>query len=188
MRKTFFTVGFISVLGACGGGDGGSGGDGGFAEKENAVLDLVNQLSQFDITPAETIPVTGVANYVGLVGFSEPDYAVIGDLSIGVNFGNDAISGNASNFADSDGVNYTGSLTVNNGSIDRTADPVTEYQFNADMGGMLQGGGESFVVDTVMSGDFGGPNQDAIAGIVSGTISSNAGTSGVVGDFGGLKQ
>jgi hypothetical protein len=185
MNKTFVTIGFITVLGACGGG---GGGDGGFTEKENAATDLANQLSAFDISPADEIPVAGTANYAGLVGFFEPDYAVIGDLSLGVNFQNDAITGNASNFVDSDGVNYTGSLTVNNGNIDRMADPDTEFQFIADMGGIIQGGGESFSVDTVLEGDFVGPNQEGIAGIVSGSISSPAGITVVEGDFGGLKQ
>ncbi|MGD7428498.1 hypothetical protein [Ralstonia pseudosolanacearum] len=98
MNKTFVTVGFITVLGACGGG---GGGDVGFVERENAAANLANQLSEFDISSAAGIPVTGSANYAGLVGFSEPDYAVIGDLSLGVNFQNNAVTGNASNFTDS---------------------------------------------------------------------------------------
>ena len=184
MKNTLVALATVGAVSACSGG----GGANGFSAREDAAIALRNQLAEFDISEASAIPTTGDATYEGLIGYEQADFAVIGDLLVGFNFQSNAISGNASNFLDSDGVRYQGSLALSNGNIDRTADPDTDFQFEADLGGDLQAGGQTFTVDSTLVGDFLGPQREGIAGFVFGEIDGPDGTIFVDGEFGGLKQ
>ena len=184
MKNSIAVLAAIGSLSACGG----DGGASGFAAREDAAIALRNQLAEFDISEASAIPTTGDATYEGLIGYEQADFAVIGDLLVGFNFQSNAISGNASNFLDSDGVRYQGSLALSNGNIDRTADPDTDFQFVADLGGSLQAGGQTFTVNSFLDGNFLGPQREGIAGFVVGVIDGPDGTIFVDGEFGALKQ
>ena len=67
-----------------------------------------------------------------------------------------------------------GTLTIDAGVIDRTADPLlTEKQIEANLHGQLTDiVGETYDVLAGMSGDFVGPDADGYLATIDGTITS----------------
>lgn len=142
-------------------------------EEAESLLAFVNPLG---VTPTADLPMSGSATYDGFIAFSGVgvDESFIGDLSLDVNFANNSISGSATDFLDNSENAYTGTLVVDGGAIDRSADPQTDVQFDADIGGTLADGGASRTIDGELKGYFVGSNQSAVVGSVSGTVGGGA--------------
>lgn len=206
MKRAVLNVGFLVgavVLSGCGGASvvapvasftpsttttssgGSSGGSGSSDERTlqdalRGAEQLLAEVALLDFSQASDIPLSGSASYEGYIVADSPglDNGFIGDLAMSVDFGTSAITGTASNFLDEAETNYSGTLNVSNGSINRTANPATDFQFAADLDGVISGGGQDYTFDSDLRGSFVGTNQDAMLGEVGGTISN--GTLGTV--------
>lgn len=133
-----------------------------------------------------TLPTTGSAAYTGFIGFDTDDVTTIGELEMTADFsGAGSISGSATNFVSDNDATYAGSLSIDNGIIDRAADLENfNYTFNADIAGTLTSEGDDFVVDGLMEGDFVGGSQEYITGHVTGNVMTNEGIKVISGNFG----
>ena len=188
LEKNAVTVIALIIVAGCSGG----GGDRSFADAEREAIELAATLEDLEISSVAQLPTSGSAAYEGMIGVAVPGYAVLGDLNVNVNFASESITGNAGNFIDSDDERISGSLAIDNGSFIRNADPLTEFQFTADIGGALSDSDGNYLVDGQLLGDFLGQNQEGMSGLVVGTISSpTLGTASISEDnsgFGALRQ
>lgn len=180
MYKNIAVVGIITALSACGGGGGGGGPDTDFsgAERENQfraneINRMVSDFEQRGLSPTAALPAAGSASYAGYLGFSEANFAVVGDARIGVNFTNNSVTGSATNFIDSDNFVYDGSLRLDNGTINRTPDIANPSQITGQMNGNISGTEGSITIQSRLEANFSGANQENIIGLVSGVASSS---------------
>ena len=133
------------------------------------------------------LPVSGSASYGGVMqatvetGGNLTDLA--GTLDMVVDFPTSAVSGGVSGIYYGDGQAYSGALTLANGALDRGADTALDYIFGADLAGTLSGAGDAIAVSAYLAGDFHGASQQAVAGAITGSATSDAGTGLVYGGF-----
>lgn len=183
----------LSVLAACGSSDDGDDGAG-FDELEARSDELRNEVQDLSFTDPSSLPTTGAATYEGVVGLnleSIPDdtlqgYDMAGELEMTVNFAGagDEVTGKADNFVGVDGEEFDGALIIDDGSIDRTADPETGNTFGAQMAGELTAeDGTSWTVDTGLEGDFAGADQSHAFGEVTGSACTDSACTEVDGGF-----
>lgn len=165
MKKQLMMV-FAATTGlsACGGGGGGDEAAGQELARLTQAQAMVDRLS----FQSETLllPTTGTAAYEGFsVGVVETasagDLSVVGDMSITVDFTADTLTGSASNFVgltdDSGLLNFSGSLDLDDGSIDGPGNA-----FSLTVNGALNGGGYALVFDDGAEGVFLGANGDGL--------------------------
>lgn len=76
------------------------------------------------------------------------------------------MSGSTSNFE-----GLTGDLTISGGYIDRGTDLDLDFTFDGAIGGTLGQGGDSYIIDGALVGEFRGRDQDGITGLIYGDIS-----------------
>jgi hypothetical protein len=167
------TVSYLILCGAALSGCGGSStGTIGYDQVELNALNLYSSLSNLPITGTGDIPTSGTANYAGYIAVVAPGYASIGDLNLNVGFASGSIAGSAGNFIDNSEERISGTLKVTNGAINRNADPFSDYQFSAELNGVLSDSAGNAAVSGDMYGDFLGQDANAMAGIVEGVVIS----------------
>ena len=138
-------------------------------------------------TPPSGLPLSGAASYAGVIGLQtetvSADLALSGVLRLDVNFLAGSLSGSATSFVDQNDTAYGGTLTIANGVLDRTADPVTGFTFSATVSGAISGGGENFAITADLNGDFLGPAHNAVTGPIAGSASGSVPNGYLFGDF-----
>ncbi len=154
------------VLSACGGSSGGDSGG----------LQLV---------PGPSIPTSGSATYTGDLNFvlnegGAGNVTYTGDLTVNANFSGSTVTGNATGFSDTDSESYTGTLTLQNGDIDRNL-PSNLFPLFADLDGTLTrvSDGTTYTSGAAIGADFyqsdGATTPEEIRGRVSGTFQKDDG-------------
>lgn len=202
---------FLAGLAACGGG-GGGGADTPVTEEPRAptpeptVIDtstdgqraaaigLLNTWAPTNppvYTALSAIPTTGSADYDGYIygelSNDSDDVAdsLIGSLSLEVGFtaGGASFGGTATGFVDEDDAELTGSLTVNNGTLNRGGNPAGDATIGITLAGTLTDtAGQDLTFSSVtLEGDFLGSAYNAIGGAALGGVTVN----GVDQDFDG---
>lgn len=181
-----------ALLSACGESTGGSTGTpinaNSFAEYDQIGLDLTDAAITLGFTDPASLPTSGSANYLGVMGVAvdpgSPDaITAIGALEMTVQFGSDSLSGRVTDVIDEDDGRYQGTLSITNGDINRAADVTSEFTYFADLDGTLVSpDGQSLTVDALMAGDLLGPGSYTEGG-VSGFVTSANGTSSLEGGY-----
>lgn len=176
MKKLLGFVAVAALVSGCGGGGGG----GPYTDQFVALNALANELSNQGLdttTPVAQIPTTGAPTYNGYVLAGTPSESYTGDLTMNADFATSMIGGSVSNMHDSAERAVAGTLTINSATINRTANPLTEFQIVTTMtGAVTDADGVVLNVSTGINGDFGGPNAEAV-GIIddgTGTMTSTA--------------
>ncbi|WP_373635548.1 hypothetical protein [Yoonia sp. SS1-5] len=130
------------------------------------------------VDPA-SLPVTGAPTYTGTLNFvlnegGAGDVTYTGDLSLTASFAGDTITGDVSNFTDSDAETYTGTLTLINGDIDRGAGAGINPVF-ADLDGSLTRASDAQVLESgaAIGGEFFGSAGAATPEEVRGTVTGS---------------
>ena len=129
------------------------------------------------MTDPSTLPTSGSATYDGLVDMSAAGEAetffetMTGEVSgLDVGFGDDTVTGTATNFVTSDEERLAGEVTFGGGFVDRAVEPNGGgWTFGAsDTGGLLtdEGGSQHVVSNGVLRGDFVGADR----GLAGGTV------------------
>ncbi|WP_413717171.1 hypothetical protein [Silicimonas sp. MF1-12-2] len=136
-------------------------------------------MAGYDVTPVADIPAPTVppATYDGYivmdVGFDVYRESYAGAAQMTADFASNTVGGTASALYDTAGRPVAGVLTMNGGTIDRFADPVTEWQINSGLSGTLtDADGVDLNVSSTMDGDFLGPNAEGYYTIIDGSMTS----------------
>jgi len=172
----------------------GSGDGSAFESLGDDYENLVDDIEGEDYTDPASLPTTGTARYEGVVGldFESVDsgdleaFDMAGDIELTVNFAGsgDPITGRAGNFVTSDDEAVDGALIIDDGVIDRGANPDDSFTYTADMDGVLTTeDGTNWDVDTYLLGDFSGEEHEHALGYVGGTGCTAAGCGLVDGGF-----
>ena len=165
----------LLVLAGCGGGSAG----GGTAIPPADFDGLYNEITGLGVTPVTNLPVQGSAAYSGLIRLNlpidGPAQAFEGafDVAIGFEGGGAPVTGAVSDLAAGPTI-LNGTLLIDMGVLNPSADPGSDYQFTADMGGTLDDRGTIYVLDGTLAGDFYGTQLQGIAGVVFGDITQGA--------------
>ena len=181
----------LLVLAGCGGGGGGGGGP--VALTPDQIDDRI--VGQPVANPA-TLPTTGRAEYNGYMRANLPTgpegarVPYLADLRLDVNFGAgfDQIRGQASGFEARDGAPLGGTLAITGGNIYGDTDPTAAYSFDADVGGALTRGTDTYVIDASLEGEFLGQGQTAARGLVFGDITGPLGQDIFDGTFAATRR
>ncbi|MTH79790.1 hypothetical protein [Paracoccus aestuariivivens] len=171
----------LATLAACGGSGGGDN-DNPAAEYSSdsaRAARLVAQTANMTQTAAASMPMTGRAEYDGVVGMafggtpgSLAASQMLGEVDLNADFGRGTISGEMDDFTTSDGRELNGELRVTGGRI-------TGSDFGANINGRLTGPGNvPGNVSGQVDGDFLGAGANAIRG--TGTGISDRGTVGLI--------
>lgn len=175
LLKRILATGCAFGLSACGGG--GGAGENGFTTAVNGLDALFNEATSlsWDTTPTAALPTSTTAVYNGhAIGVSAAE-SYAGDLTVNAAFASNTVDGTVSGLYDSAGRPVTGSLAINPVAIDRTADPVTEFQFVSTLTGVLtDADGVVLTVNSGLDGDFIGPAAEGVGVLGSGTVTSTA--------------
>ncbi len=131
------------------------------------------------VSERTNLPQSGSADYSGYVKGEVDNAALVGELSLAVDFGvgdTGPISGSATNFQHETEGAYSGSLALNNGVIVPGASGSDSDGVAGDLMGTLSNGGNSYDTEIALEGGFlGGSGTDtpnAMAGGAIGTVGS----------------
>lgn len=170
LKMKFSTINAVALcvlVGAC------SSDDQSFGAFEAGARGTLDQASELGASLSSEIPDTGSASYFGYAGFNTGVNDVIGEVNMSVDFANDSVSGNATNFVSASDITYSGSLEFTGGFIDRSADTsLGDPHLLADVDGTLESDGLASVVDGQLRGTFNGPGREVMSGYLSGTITN----------------
>ena len=163
-----------------------------YADYDSFGQSLANASASLGFTDPSTLPTSGSATYDGVLGLVfEPgttaESSAIGTMQMNVLFGENDITGNVTDFIDDSNRAYQGTLTINNGDIDRGADVEFEFTYFADLGGQLTGPSGTMTIDAIMAGDLLGPGTYT-EGVLSGFSTDNQGTSPIEGGYIGERR
>ncbi|NPD16822.1 hypothetical protein HOY34_16640 [Xinfangfangia sp. D13-10-4-6] len=169
----------LSLMTACSGGGGDDSPTVEYASDAANAARLVAETANLSQTSASSMPVTGRAEYDGVVGMafggapaSIASAQMLGEMDLTANFATGQISGEFDDFNTAAGQELNGALRVTNGRI-------TGNGFAADINGNLTGAGTApGAVTGAINGDFLGTNAAAIEG--TGSATSTAGNLGLV--------
>ncbi len=173
-RLTVLSV-LVALINACGSGGDVSREPGSYEDFERAAVDLLDELSAYEISAGENLPHSGTASYDGLISLGTQWRTLVGDLALEVDFRSNEVGGVAENFVSDNDVKHSGILRVTGGSINRDANLDPYQQITAILGGVLQVGEsypEYYSVNTLLNGYFLGDDQQGVSGTVTGTVSS----------------
>ncbi|MBS1304185.1 hypothetical protein [Loktanella sp. SALINAS62] len=149
-----------------------------FAEIATVAKDVNDGYAAASITPKSLVPTTGRATYNGAVGgnLSVPGRTtdVAGLMQLGVDFGANRVGGTLGNFVTRDGAEIDGTLSVNNGVLNRTSNS-RQVAIFADVDGNLRSAsGERIAVDArLRESGFKGDNVEFVGGKIQGDIAVN---------------
>jgi hypothetical protein len=132
------------------------------------------------LTSPASIPVSGSADYGGIIGFAEGtatdnnDPYAAGYIDARVNFATNVMAGTAGSFyKTADKSPISGTLALD-GRIDRALAATTGLAASGDLTGSLRGiGGTTYDVDLQLGAGLFQPGANVIAGLVSGTVDIN---------------
>lgn len=104
------------------------------------ALASFEQLQNSTLDPASSIPTSDVVEYSGHIGFGDVNDGVLGELNLELDLTEDAeaISGTANAFIDESGQPVQGQLTLSNVSVNRNANPETDWQITSSLDGTLE--------------------------------------------------
>lgn len=132
------------------------------------------------------LPTSGRADYAGVMrisaNFPGASTDLAGAMDMSVNFANSTLRGGVTSIRDVTGRGY-GDLDIDNGSLDRGADSLTEYTFQAELTGTLRAPGANWQVNGFIEGDFHGNAQQAVTGGLGGALTNGANNATLSGDF-----
>ncbi len=138
-------------------------------------------------TDPASLPISGSASFGGVMHLrietASGEMAVSGGLSLISNFATNSLAGSAGGFVDVANGKFTGTLSINNGVLDRAANLGVGYTYSAVLNGTLSGAGDVFGINADFSGDFRGAGYPATSGAIAGTASSSFGLGYLFGDF-----
>ena len=143
-------------------------------------------------TALSDIPSSHTATYNGYAygdlsnGSDAITDTLIGQLSLNISLtsSNATVTGTIDNFADDNDDAVTGTLTVSNGSFDRSGDPNADATFKANFTGTLtDNASRSLSVGGLLEGDFLGSDPDAIGGNLLGSVTVSGVTQDIDGGF-----
>lgn len=192
LRSHLTVIAGLGLLAGCTGNSDFSFSDPGSSSYNAVVSGFENLQDAFDlslITPTGSIPDIGDAvHYDGYMRLHASDHVsgereeYAGDARLTANFEMDTVGGSASNFFDSSNRSVSGTLALSAGTIDRTADPSTEWQIGADIDGVLtDGDGVDLEVSASLVGDFLGPEAQGYESEIIGTMLSAYGNEILIG-------
>lgn len=197
MMKHFSCLTFISLLSACGGGSTGSSNfsasqaiipdDGVFStytEGLEYVFDGRTEASNAGPTSSVDVPIAGMADYRGamFLGQRVSDGrvvdAVVGEMTLEINLGEDTFSGGADDFIGIDGTAREGEMTISNGTLlrnDGIFDSAGAVAVTADVKGSIEFGlvplaGQERLpreLSGTLAGAFAGPDAQFLSGLVN---------------------
>lgn len=185
----------LGLLAGCSGSsDDSEDGPTGFDAVEARADRLVNEIQDLGYTDPASLPTSGAATYEGVVGLdlaSVPNETlqgqdVAGDLELTVNFASagDQVTGTASDFVGVDDADWDGTLIIDDGSLDRSAEPGAEPVFTAEMAGVITSeDGTDWTVDTGLTGSFAGDDHSHVLGTVDGSACAASDCTVVDGGF-----
>jgi hypothetical protein len=166
-----------------------------FSQLENSADDLDNKYDTVAFSDEANIPLSGSAGYEGPFTFDfrnafdsdENEVNGTGDLTFNFARG-DALSGQISDLVREDGTDVSGSLSLNNSSIDRSsgtfATSSARESVSANLTGILTfSDGDVATVNGSMDGDFKGPNREGFTGDIDGSINVGGSNYSIDGDF-----
>lgn len=173
------TIATLTALAACGGGDGGDNPTAEYATDSARASQLIAQTGAQTRTAAEAMPVTGIAEYDGVVGMafggqpaSIESAEMIGEIDLRANFSTGTMTGELDDFNTSAGRELNGELRLSSGQISGAG-------FSADIDGRLTGTSAApGTVSGSIEGDFLGTGADALRG--TGTGTSDQGSVGLI--------
>lgn len=184
IRRFYIIVLFLGAcfLGACSG-SGGSGSG--------------NELGSEGAQPTDPgeLPISGTARYDGFLTLGLPTptgrQTFSGDLALTVDFDAAAaqVTGVADSFSTDDDDDVRGRIMITDGMIDRKAQTVSDYTFEAGLSGTLSGDAfRNLVISGTMLGDFNGEDADAVTGRVFGDLVGATGEDIFNGSFSAAKN
>ncbi|MEJ6401626.1 hypothetical protein [Yoonia sp. 2307UL14-13] len=171
MRYPFLWMAAIWAFSACGGGSG-------VGADAPDYRDRLDGVQAMFATPAAALPTTGRLTYTGQM---QIDLALpggvgpyLGDAHMAFDFDSRdaAVTGTVDGFrhgADT----LSGALTISEGRIYPDADPIRDYQFEAEFSGSLSAATENYRLSGEVYGDFKGAEAEAVNGVVAGTMRSD---------------
>ena len=177
------------ALAGCGSdtGDGGTTPPVDYGQYQSQAATLHNTWDGIAQSDPANLPLSGVANYSGVMTITVEtgagDLGMAGEINLQSNFTTNSLSGNARYFLDENSVAYSGVLAITGGVLDRSAVIGTDDTFSANFGGTITGGGDAFGLSGDLLGDFYGANQGASTGLVAGQAISSFGTGYLFGSF-----
>jgi len=163
----------------------------GFAELSTLSDQYFTELATLEYTPLPTLPVGGTAAYTGLFeartdGLGANDIAFVGNLGILVSFADAAVVTDATTTAlfMGDGSPATGSLEISDAAFDRAGNPQVDHTASIGLAGTINPPGTPSVqLELTLEGDFFGPEQTYLAGLLRGQATANSEAGEVVGRF-----
>lgn len=169
MREILLGFFALAILSACGGG----------STSNPPPLTGINALraetsrlatigETLDVTPADSVAVTGRAEFQGVlaVGLLPDSYGGIGlggDMTMGVDFDTGDVTGEVVDFYSRDGEALDGALALSNGAAFAFADGVF---VGAEVSGDLEIYGEVKDVEGIIAGGVAGDGGEIVAGLV----------------------
>jgi hypothetical protein len=162
----------LAGLTACGGGGDGGGGFTNTLNEFDALAQRLDALG-YTTTPVLAIPSSGGPVYRGYALAGNEAEIYVGDLEMTAAFATSQIDGAITDIYDSAERPVAGFLVIDPTTIDRTADPFSEFQIVTTFGGTLtDADGVVMSIDGDLDGDFIGPSAEAVAMLLLGTASS----------------
>ncbi|WP_341365488.1 transferrin-binding protein-like solute binding protein [Yoonia sp. BS5-3] len=138
-----------------------------FAELNTLNTEIIDEIVAIGATPVDDIPTTGSATYDGTMLLALQDGSMdgaIGQAQMVTSFATSTITGGADNFYDLNGNAIDGSLTLEDGSFERTIGIVT-----GEMNGSVDFASGEMDIETDVAGNFSGPNAEYLSGVMTGT-------------------
>ena len=195
MMHKFLTLGACAALSACGGSSDSNISevgraaattynehvDGFFAVVDNSTpADLLEIADRTQVTQPSSLPVSGEASYRGVAYFeftsiAEAETELLADMTLRADFSDATVSGRMENFISNRDESYAGTLSIEEGDIDRATDTSSQFTYIAGLEGTLTApSGTQFASDAFIAGEFVGEDPDFVRGYVRGGLLEGA--------------
>ena len=146
----------------------------GFAGMAGSFVAAGYEVTAPEDIPPDTAPAATYDGYIVLDASSiwlRESYA--GEMTLEAQFAADTVTGSASNLYDSSGRAVGGSLVISDGMIERSVAPSGGGQITGDLDGVLtDADGVVLTVDSMLTGDFYGPDGEGYRAVIEGTMTS----------------
>ena len=111
-------------------------------------------LDRATMVTASNIPQADTVNYAGHLNIGQASTAIMGEMDLSLDFENGLVSGNVTNFIDTDPAPVAGDLAFSKVEINRQADPDYESQLGISFEGTITWKGVLDTVSGKMNGEF----------------------------------